>query len=394
VSQTPADEEAWADGTPPTEDVEDDALAQLRGLREEELREVRVTFRRPAQATSRDLLTGQHHHPVEPEDDDEEAADADEVGAEVDEDDDDEAIVPASDRYRLEDLDAEQDDDLDGDDDEDDDEDERTQERRAHQPSAGAERRRPTNRHTQPAHARSPQRLSSEGSDLVASAIRLAEEQASTARGPAAPDSSAAQERPAGRHRRRGPALRAVSERDGESAAERATTELRGGRRPLAHSAVSIELVSSELLADLDRALQAQPHGADDLVRERVGWLIERARLENLAGHFPVAVVAVDLALDENPESAVAQKLIHSNRDLLFEIYGNYLGDPTAVPGLALPMSAIPMSELDHRAAFLLSRVDGVLSIEDVLDVAGMGRLEAFRHLSRLMLRGILEIRP
>jgi hypothetical protein len=145
-------------------------------------------------------------------------------------------------------------------------------------------------------------------------------------------------------------------------------------------------------MAELDTAMAATAVGGDEHVRERVGWLIERAQRENRAGRYPAAVVAVDLALAENPESAVAQKLIHSNRELLYDIYGNYLGDMNAVPGLALPMTAIP--ELDHRAAFLLSRVDGVLSLEDVLDVAGMARLEAFRHLSRLMLRGILEIRP
>jgi hypothetical protein len=132
---------------------------------------------------------------------------------------------------------------------------------------------------------------------------------------------------------------------------------------------------------------------AEEQLRDRVGWLIERARQENREGRYPRAVVAVDLALDENPESAVVQKLIHTNRELFLEIYANYLGDMRAVPGLAMPMSAIPVNDLDHRAAFLLSRVDGVLSLEDVLDVAGMARLEAFRHLSRLMLRGILEIR-
>ena len=174
--------------------------------------------------------------------------------------------------------------------------------------------------------------------------------------------------------------------------ANRLTTELHGRRRPGAHSAVSIELVSSELMAELDTAMAINAVADDEHVRERVGWLIERAQRENRAGRYPAAVVAVDLALDENPESAVAQKLIHSNRELLYDIYGNYLGDMNAVPGLALPMTAIP--ELDHRAAFLLSRIDGVLSFEDVLDVSGMARLEAFRHLSRLMLRGILEIRP
>ena len=176
--------------------------------------------------------------------------------------------------------------------------------------------------------------------------------------------------------------------------AERATTELTGRRRPMAHTAISIDLVSADLLAELDTAMADAGRGGEEQLRCRVGWLIDRARRENRDGRYPTAVVAVDLALDENPESAVVQKLIHSNRELFYDIYSNYLGDMRAVPGVALPMSSIPMNELDHRAAFLLSRVDGVLSLEDVLDVAGMARLEAFRHLSRLMLRGILEIRP
>ena len=50
-------------------------------------------------------------------------------------------------------------------------------------------------------------------------------------------------------------------------------------------------------------------------------------------------------------------------------------------------------AELDSRSAFLLSRVDGNLTFEEILDVAGMTRLEAFRYLARLLLRGILEVR-
>jgi hypothetical protein len=175
---------------------------------------------------------------------------------------------------------------------------------------------------------------------------------------------------------------------------DRTTTELQGQRRQLSHRSISIDLVSADLQAELDAAMAAAESTGDEHLRERVAWLLDRAREENGAGRYPNAVVAVDLALEENPESAMAQKLIHSNRDLLFEIFGNYLGDTRAVPRLALPMSSIPLSDLDHRAAFLLSRVDGMLSLEDVLDVSGMARLEAFRHLSRLLLRGILELRP
>jgi hypothetical protein len=175
-------------------------------------------------------------------------------------------------------------------------------------------------------------------------------------------------------------------------ASERETTQLYQRRR-LSQGAVSMELIAAELEADLDDAVSIDPSAGEQAVKARVGWLIDRARSENRAGHFPVAVVAIDLALEQHPDSAVAQKLIHSNREFLYEVYRGFLGDMHAVPHLAMPLEKIPMHELDHRAAFLLSRIDGALTLEDVLDVSGMGRLEAFRHLSRLLLRGILELR-
>jgi hypothetical protein len=174
---------------------------------------------------------------------------------------------------------------------------------------------------------------------------------------------------------------------------DRETTQLYRRDRRLSKGAASMELIAAELESDLDESVTVDPSLGDDSVKARVGWLINRARSENHAGHFPVAVVAIDLALEQHPDSAVAQKLIHSNREVLYEVYRSFLGDMHAVPSLAMAMDKIPMHELDHRAAFLLSRIDGVLTLEDVLDVSGMARLEAFRHLSRLLLRGILELR-
>ena len=46
---------------------------------------------------------------------------------------------------------------------------------------------------------------------------------------------------------------------------------------------------------------------------------------------------------------------------------------------------------ISPRAAFLLSRVDGTLSLDEILDVSGMPRLEAYRYLCQLFLRGILR---
>lgn len=62
------------------------------------------------------------------------------------------------------------------------------------------------------------------------------------------------------------------------------------------------------------------------------------------------------------------------------------------------PLARVPTHgeaspDLDPRAAFLLSRVDGMTSVEDLLDVSGMPRIEALRLLALLTRRGVLQFR-
>jgi hypothetical protein len=155
---------------------------------------------------------------------------------------------------------------------------------------------------------------------------------------------------------------------------------------------ISLTLASSELAAELDDAVTGE-EGSPENIAARVRWLFERAGRELKAGRFSLAAVAVDLALSEHPDSAVAQKAVQSSRDLVYDVYRHYLGDLGLIPSLAQPIDSIPVHELDHRAAFLLTRVDGILTLEDILDVSGMARLEAYRHLCRLLMRGFLTVR-
>jgi len=155
---------------------------------------------------------------------------------------------------------------------------------------------------------------------------------------------------------------------------------------------VSMEVVAHEMLAELERTAHAH-ESRDDRIRRRIGTLLDRAATASRLGHHPIAVTALDLALAEEPDSAVAQKLIHRSREQILGIYQLYLSDLRARPILAVPMHDLATESLDSRAAFLLSRIDGNLSFEEILDVAGMTRLEAFRYLARLLLRGILDVR-
>lgn len=182
--------------------------------------------------------------------------------------------------------------------------------------------------------------------------------------------------------------------REFDDPANQQTSDLPGidiGMAPLTEESMSMDAISAQLDREIDRDAPAD-ESPEDRTRRRVSALIKRAESAANLGHPATAVTALDMALDEDPDSAIAQKVIHRHRDLLFEIYQGYIGDMAEMPTLAIPLHQLAQERLDNRAAFLLSRIDGSLSFEEILDVSGMTRLEAYRLLSRMLLRGILEV--
>jgi hypothetical protein len=47
---------------------------------------------------------------------------------------------------------------------------------------------------------------------------------------------------------------------------------------------------------------------------------------------------------------------------------------------------------LDHRAGFLLSLVDGISTVEEILDMSGMTRLEALRLMYTLTQQNVVAL--
>ena len=62
-------------------------------------------------------------------------------------------------------------------------------------------------------------------------------------------------------------------------------------------------------------------------------------------------MAAVDLALSEDPNSALGQKLITRNKDAIMHVFQGYLGDLDRQPELARPLY-----ELDDVVAVLTKR--------------------------------------
>ncbi len=171
----------------------------------------------------------------------------------------------------------------------------------------------------------------------------------------------------------------------------RAETEA-PGRAPTIDSGGVTDVLAVQLFEALEASAPTD-EPAGERTRRRVTWLIDRATTASADGDHATAVVALDLALREEPESAVTQKLLHRHQPAILDVYQRYVGDIGTRPQLSLPMHQLAGERLETRAAFLLSRIDGTLTFEEILDVSGMQRLEAFRHLSLLLLRGILEVR-
>ena len=81
----------------------------------------------------------------------------------------------------------------------------------------------------------------------------------------------------------------------------------------------------------------------------------------------------------------LAQLGAEGHEDLLTRAYEVVVGDLNAIPryGKATP-------DLDSRSAFLLSRMDGSMSLDDLLDISGMPRADALRVLARLIVAGVV----
>ena len=73
-------------------------------------------------------------------------------------------------------------------------------------------------------------------------------------------------------------------------------------------------------------------------------------------------------------------------------VFEAHVGPGSGVPRVMLASHEIAAMTFDHRTGFLLSRVDGMMTVEELLDVSPMGSFETFRILSALLRAGIVSM--
>ncbi len=109
-------------------------------------------------------------------------------------------------------------------------------------------------------------------------------------------------------------------------------------------------------------------------------------------GDFTGALVIAESILETEPGHADASRYAESCREVLTQMYAARLGQLDQVVSVAVPPDQIRWLSLDHRAGFLLSLVDGMTSVEEILDVSGMTRLDALRIMFTLLQQRVIGL--
>jgi hypothetical protein len=109
-------------------------------------------------------------------------------------------------------------------------------------------------------------------------------------------------------------------------------------------------------------------------------------------GDFTGALVVAEGMLEANADDLDAQRYAQSCRDVLMQMYSARLGALTQRVRVAVPGDQIRWLSLDHRAGFVLSLIDGNSTVEELLDISGMNRLDALRILYTLFDQRVIQL--
>lgn len=139
-------------------------------------------------------------------------------------------------------------------------------------------------------------------------------------------------------------------------------------------------------LSSLDPARSAPPPSSDPQIRQ----IADRYA----TGDFSGALVIAEGILENAPEHSEALRYANNCRDVLTQMYAARLGSLDQRVTVAIPSEQIRWLSLDHRSGFLLSLVDGTSSVEELLDISGMAKLDALRILYNLREERVIALVP
>ncbi len=111
------------------------------------------------------------------------------------------------------------------------------------------------------------------------------------------------------------------------------------------------------------------------------------------SGRYSDALELAELILTAEPGNLEAAECGEDCRSTLEARLVSKLGSVDRIPTLLMQPSQMRWLSIDHRAGFILSLTDGVSSVELILDVCGMAKLDALRILDELVRQKVIALR-
>jgi hypothetical protein len=127
------------------------------------------------------------------------------------------------------------------------------------------------------------------------------------------------------------------------------------------------------------------PWATDEPAPEDLGALLMRAVDQLDLDDHTGALKTVERVLALDPHNATAHALMERCESTLLAMLESKIGDITNRPRVKLKPDVVVWLNLDHRAGFVLSMVDGTVSYDDLFSLSSMSRLETARIIVHLL---------
>jgi hypothetical protein len=131
------------------------------------------------------------------------------------------------------------------------------------------------------------------------------------------------------------------------------------------------------------------PEITEHTIEDPIAEMRERLSLGDYTGAFEMA----ELLLAEDPDDVEAAECAESCREVLEGMYAARLGPLDRIPTVIVQPTQLRWLSIDHRAGFVLSLIDGSSTLEMILDVSGMAKLDALRILHELLQAKIVSLK-
>jgi hypothetical protein len=131
------------------------------------------------------------------------------------------------------------------------------------------------------------------------------------------------------------------------------------------------------------------PEITERTIDDPIAEMRERFSLGDYTGAYEMA----ELLLAEDPDDPEAAECAESCRGVLEGMFAARLGPLDRVPTVIVQRTQLRWLSIDHRAGFVLSLIDGSSTLEMILDVSGMPKLDAMRILYELLQQKIVSLK-